>query len=160
MMRGMSLLTQMVTDVRALGRIETDALALQWLRAATSTMSDWGGKQAREALESALPKDLFSGAGTRGRSLPAATSAASGSAAIALVTELGRRAGQEDPAKMAQMAAAALGLLKENIPANARESLLAALPPDIATEVRKATVDPRWKYFLIPQSYARPRSRG
>lgn len=160
MMRGMTLLSEMVTDVRALGRIETDEFALRWLRAAASTLADWGGRPAREALESALPKDLLRGAGTRGRSLPKARRAAGGSAAVALVTELGRRSGQEDPGKMAQMASAALGLLERNIPANARESLLAALPPDIAAEVREASVDPIWRYFLIPQSYARPRGRA
>ena len=160
MMHGMIDLVQMVTDVRGLGRIETDALAQRWLRAAASTLADWGGTPAREALQSTLPKELFSGPGTRGRSLVKAQREAGGHAGLALVTELGRRAGQEDPGKMAQMASPAIAVLKQQIPPAQFEGVLAALPQDIAAEVRKATVDADWRYFLIPQSYARPRARG
>ena len=155
----MTNLATMVQDVRKLAQVESDVRALRWLRAAASTLAAWGGSEARKILETALPKELFSGAGTRGRSAAKAQAAVGGSAATALFAEIGERAGEEDPGKMGQTATAAIALLKLGLPADQLPQLLAALPAEIAAEVRDASACAPWKYFLIPQSYARPAAK-
>ena len=157
MMRAMTDMDQLVKDCRRLGRVETEALSLRWLRAIVSVLAVWGGEGAARALMTGVPGGLFSGGGTKGNSLAKAQDLAPGAAAgVAFFAEVGRRAGQEDPGKMAQMATAALALIKQCLAADQVSALLSALPADIAAEVRDATVEPPWGYGLIPQSYARP----
>jgi hypothetical protein len=157
MMRGMNDMAQLVKECRRLGGVETEALAQRWLRATVSVLADWGGEAAARALASGVPGGLFSGGGTRGLSLAKAQDRVPGtSAGIALLAEIGRRVGQEDPGKIAQMATPALGLVKGCLAPDPLNALLAALPGDVAAELRDASVAAPWGFGLIPQSYARP----
>lgn len=157
MMRAMTDVDELVKECRRLGGVETEALALRWLRAIVSVLSDWGGAGAARALATGVPGSLFSGPGSKGHSLAKTQELVPGaSPRVAFFSELGRRVGQEDPGKVAQMATPAIALLKARLAPEQLQALIASLPGDVADEVRDASVAPPWGYFLIPQSYARP----
>ena len=153
-------LAAILKDLRRLGNVATDDGARRWLRATASTLAEWGGADARDVLSAALPKDALSGAGTRGRPL-AKTRGAEGEAAtddVALYAEIGKRFGEEDPGKIAQVATPALALIRRQLTETQLARLVTALPPAIATELRTASDQSPWRFRLIPQSYARKRA--
>ena len=148
-------LNALVKSARSLARVSSDELGKTWLRAVVSVLFDWGAEPAQRMLETSIQKEFVS-ARLRGRSHADAVKAHGGDDRVALVAEMGRRAGEEDPGKMAQAVVPLLGLVKQQLPSAQLETFLAAYPPGVAAEIRAASCEPSWKYGLIPQSYARP----
>jgi uncharacterized protein (DUF2267 family) len=155
MIGDMTDMNALVKSARSLARVSSDDLGRTWLRSVVSVLSDWGGAPAQRVLEASLPKELVS-ARLGGRSHGDAVKAHGGDDRVALVAEMGRRANEEDPGKMAQAVVPLLGLVKQQIPPAQMDAFLASYPPAVATEIRAASCEPSWKYGLIPQSYARP----
>ena len=148
----------LVAQAQDLGRIPSREEAERFLRAVLSTLADWSGAAGEKAL-AALPRQLARGPGRRGRSFDEAARAAGG-ARSALLAEVGRRAAQPDPGKVAIALRPVLALLRDALPAADANALAAALPPPVAEELRRATTAAPWGFRLLTQSYARPTHVG
>jgi uncharacterized protein (DUF2267 family) len=150
-------LDELVHRAYAIGRTESDERALRWLRTIVSILGDWGGSDAKAALKEALPSELFSGAGSSGRSFRAAAEAGGTTdEEAALLVEAGRRVKQPDPGKVGMTIRPLMGLLKERLSATQVDRVAAHLPPAVQRQFRAATTQAPFPYRLIPQSYARP----
>ena len=154
-------LDELVLRAYSIGRTENEERALRWLRAVVSILGDWGGSDAKAALKEALPSELFSGAGSSGRSFRAAAAAGGPvDESSALQIEAGHRAKQPDPGKVGMTIRPLMGVLKERMTPAQVDRVASGLPPAVQQQFRGATTQAPFAYSLIPQSYARPSAPG
>lgn len=150
---------QLVRKAQVQGRITSPERGLRWLRASASILAQWGGAQARDVVERALPSDLLRGQGSKGLSLKAALEEAAGDAGTALNAEAGRRAGELDPAKVAWSLMGCLSVLREALSEDDLSTLVKSLPEDLRDRLGQAGWNPPWRYRLVPQPFGQGRRR-
>ena len=151
---------QLVREAQVVGRIPSPEEAERWVRAVASILADWSG-EAGEGVRSSLPRELFHGRGSGGRSHEKTLSeSARQGTSSALLDEAGRRAGQPDPGKVGVTLRPLLALLRDALPGAQAAALQEALPPAVGHHLQQATTTAPWAFRLLPQSYARPARTG